>query len=288
MNFDFLEKPTRDSQIIRTTGFLLFILVVLVLFCVSTVGDLLGAVLRREGSSHGVFVPLLSMFFLWRKKTDLKAIRVGYGAIPGLALVAAGFLALFLSKTYGSFYAECFSLIVVLAGSITVFFGTGVLREVWFPIFFLVFMIPVPKEIYGVMADWVRAGTIETSANVLRLVGVPFSRQGLMIHLPNTVLAINIACSGMRYLLSYFVFGMAYSYLYRESMGQRILVVALTIPISLLASTLRLTVIVLLTYHVGAHMAEYRPHVITSWLVFVSVLVFFVGGDRWLTRKRAV
>ena len=103
-----------------------------------------------------------------------------------------------------------------------------------------------------------------------------------MIHLPNTVLTINIACSGIRYLLSYFVFGVAYSYLYRKTIGQRFLVVALTIPISLLASTLRLTAIVLLTYYVGSHMAEYWPHVITSWLVFVSVLVLFVGVDRWL------
>ena len=136
------------------------------------------------------------------------------------------------------------------------------------------------------MADWVRAGTIGMSTRVIAILGVSLAREGLMIHLPNTVLRINIGCSGIRYLLSYFVFGVAYSYLYRKTIGQRFLVVAVTIPISLLASTLRLTAIVLLTYYVGAHMAEHWPHVITSWLVFVSVLAFFVGVDRWLMGRR--
>ena len=61
----------------------------------------------------------------------------------------------------------------------------------------------------------------------------------------------------------------------------------LTIPISLLASTLRLTFIALLAYYVGPHMAEYWPHVITSWAVFFAVLAFFIALDQGVLVRRA-
>ena len=147
-------------------------------------------------------------------------------------------------------------------------------------------MIPIPEHLYNTRADWVRQGTITASTQVLALIGIPFLREDLLIQLPNAALNISIGCSGIRYLLSYFVFGMAYAYLYRTKTSQRVLLVCLTIPISLMASTLRLTSIALLAYYIGPHMATYWPHVMTSWLVFLSVLAFFVALDQGILIRR--
>jgi exosortase/archaeosortase family protein len=73
---------------------------------------------------------------------------------------------------------------------------------------------------------------------------------------------------------------LAYAYLFRGIFRQRLLVVGLTIPVSLLASTLRLTTIAVLSYYVGAFMAEPRPHVIISWVVFALILMLSVALDR--------
>lgn len=269
----------QNSTFNRAAGLCISIGLVGVAFYSNTLIELFRMVLEREGSSHGVFVPLLSLYFMWQKRFTLREIEPTQEIALGLLTALGGFLLFSLARAQAYFYLECVSFIVVLSGCVIFFFGKQMWKEVSFPIFFLIFMIPIPWHLYQTMAVWVRHATIETSTQVLALIGVPFLREDLLIHLPNTTLRVNIGCSGIRYLLSYFVFGVAYAYLYRTTINQRLLLVWLTIPISLLASTLRLTIITLLTYYVGAHMAEHWPHVITSWLIFLSVLAFFIALD---------
>jgi len=270
----------------RVAGLLLSLGMVGIVFYSATLLGLVSAVLRREGSSHGVFVPLLSLYFLWRKTSNLREIELKYEIVPGLLLVAGGLLLFSLAKAHSYFFWECFSFIVVLAGFMICFLGKDMFKEICFPIFFLIFMIPIPQHLYETMADWLRQATISTSTQILPLCGVPLVRKELLIHLPNITLKVDIGCSGIRYLLSYFVFGMAYAYFYRTKISQRVLVTGLTIPISLMASSLRLTAVALFAYYIGPHMAQYWPHVITSWLVFFSVLVFFILLDRRLASRK--
>lgn len=276
----------QDSRFKRLAGLLLVLGLCGVAFYSAPLVELFRLVLRREGSSHGVFVPLLSLCFVWWKRSSLKDIQPKAGILAGLGVLGGGLLLAFVAKAHGQFYWECVSFVVVLFGLVICFFGMKMAREFAFPIFFLIAMIPVPESVYGVIADWARQTTIRASTEVLTIAGIPFFRDGLFIHLPNGTLRINIGCSGIRYLFSYLVFGIAYAYLYRTRLSRRLLLVSLTIPISLLASTLRLTAIALLTYYVGPHMAEYRPHIITSWLVFVFVLAFFVGLDRLFVSRK--
>ena len=286
MNSNCHSSLLRESPSIRIAGLLLALGLVGIVFYSATLMELLSAVLRREESSHGVFVPLLSLYFVWRKRNRLKEIEPSYEIIRGLGLVAGGLLLFSLARAHAYFFWECFSFVIVLSGLVICFLGKDISKQILFPIFFLICMIPIPEHLYMAIAHWVRQGTITASTQVLALIGIPFLREDLLIQLPNTVLNINIGCSGIRYLLSYFVFGIAYAYPYRTTTKQRVLLVCLTIPISLMASTLRLTFIALLAYYIGPHMATYWPHVITSWLVFLSVLAFFVALDQGILIRR--
>ena len=116
--------------------------------------------------------------------------------------------------------------------------------------------------------------------------GISYFREDWLVQLPNALLKVNLGCSGIRYLISYFVFGLAYAWLYRETAGKRLLVVALTIPISLFASICRLTAIFILTYSFGPHMAEHRPHIITSWIVFLAILITSIAADQNFQKHR--
>jgi len=286
MSSNCYDRLLQDSRFNRIAGLLVSLGLVGIVFYSDTLFELAKMVLNRKDSSHGVFVPLLSLYFMWRKRFNLREIEIKCEIVSGLVAVAGGLLLFSLARAHAYFFWECFSFMIVLSGLVIFFFGKQIGKEVSFPIFFLIFMIPIPWHLYQTMAVWLRHVTIETSTQVLALIGVPFLREDLLIHLPNTVLKINIGCSGIRYLVSYFVFGVAYAYLYRTAINQRVLLVCLTIPISVLASTLRLTVIALLAFYVGPHMAHYWPHVITSWLVFLSVLAFFVALDSGLVSAK--
>jgi len=234
-------------------------------------------VVHRQGSSHGVFIPLLSAYFIYLEWDRLKALPVHF-CIPG----TIGLLILLCLPSFApiSFELEFAGYVLFAALSVLTALGTQIFIALLFPILFTLTMIPIPSELYTQLADMTRQITFSASLGILSLLDIPYYKEGWLIKLPNAVLEVAISCSGIRYLISYFVFGIAYAYLFRKSFPGRALLVAATIPISLAASTLRLTIIFLATYFISPRMAEHWPHIILSWIVFFSILCGLILIDQ--------
>lgn len=234
-------------------------------------------VLHRHGSSHGVFVPLMSAYFIYLKWERLKHLPVRFcppAAIAAAFLSAASFIA------PRHLELQFIAYVFFIVSAVYLCFGKPVFRELLFPLLLTITMVPIPKHIYDAMADITRHITFSLSLGVLSLFNIPFYRDDWLIKLPNALLEVAISCSGIRYLTSYFVFGIAYAYLFRKKSLPRVLLVAATIPISLAASTFRLTVIFLATYYISPRMAEYWPHVMLSWVVFFVILLGLIFLDQ--------
>jgi exosortase len=255
----------------------------------TSITSVIGAVLHRQGSSHGVFVPFLSGIFLWMNRSSLREIELRYDYI-GIPLLLIGvFFPLF---TIGTYHIQFLSFIVFVAGLIIIHLGRKYFKEISFPLLFLITMIPLPEHMHLTLANYTRNISFGGSSWIISLFGIPFMKEGLLIHLPDAVLKVNLGCSGIRYLISFFVFvisffvfGIAYAYLYRKTTWSRLIIIGLTIPISLAASILRLTAIFLLTFIFGPHMAEYWPHVFISWSVFFAILILSVASDRFFQTR---
>jgi len=245
--------------------------------------EVFSAVMHREGSSHGVFVPFLSLYFLWLKRNDLKKIEPQYNYF-GIIILLIGLF--FPISGIGDFHLQFLGFIIFTGGLIFVIFGKELFKDITFPLFFLITMIPIPENIYESMANYTRHISFGGSLKIISLLGIPYFKQGWLIQLPNALLKVAISCSGIRYLISYFVFGLAYAWLYRETTGGRLLVVSLTILVSLFASICRLTAIFILTYNFGPRMAEHWPHIITSWIVFFLILVICIAADQYFQKHR--
>jgi exosortase len=242
-------------------------------------------VLNRSDSSHGVFVPFLAAFFLWSLRDRLRETDTRF-SWAGAALAAAC-LALSLA------WAEALELQFVLyiglvCGLVWALLGGAMFRIVAFPLVFLITMTPLPQDLYNRIADLSRTIAFGGSLKILSLLGIPHFREGWYIQLPNAVLLVNHACSGIRYLISYVVFGFAYAFLYKSSFAGRSLTVLAAIPLSIMASIGRLTIIFALTYWVSPFWSQHRPHVILSWFVFFGFLLLAIAVDQWLGRKKEV
>jgi exosortase len=241
------------------------------------------SVLHREGSSHGFFAPFLSAYFLWLKREQLSKIILKTDLI-GLPLVLI--CPLFSFFRIGSFHVSFILFICYAAFLVLLVFGREIFKKVAFPIFFLVVMTPVSGESYNEMADLTRYITLKVSLVFLTIFQIPFFRDGWHVQLPNANLVVDTSCSGIRYLVSYFVFGLAYSHLFKETVLSKVGFVLSTVPFSLFASSIRLTVIFVLTYLFGPQMAEYWPHVILSWFVFIIFLILGIGFDQYLGKRK--
>jgi len=115
---------------------------------------------------------------------------------------------------------------------------------------------------------------------VLKLVGFPIFREGFHVEIPNLSLFIAPSCSGIRYLIPYFVFGLAYAYACKKTLPGRALIVIATIPLAIMAGVARQTLIILSAHYIGPFMADHGPHVMISWTVFLSALVAAMWIDK--------
>ena len=246
---------------------------------------LFASVLQREGSSHALFVPFISGYIIWLKLDKIKAIKSQVALVPGGMVVAVGLLIFYLCRNNTGFSMAALSFLLVAAGLILTFFGRELFKEVSFPLFFLAAMIPLPEAVSSQMAEWMRQAATPAAVTLLKPFGVTFHRDGFDIYLHNIHLYVAHSCSGIRYLLSYLVFGLAYAFRFKQSSKARILVVAAAVPLAVAGAVLRLWIMFLTAHYIGPVMVEHRPHVLLSWSVFTVLLVTAIAADRLLSKK---
>jgi exosortase len=247
-----------------------------------SLGHLLYAVMNREGSSHGIFVPFISAYFIWINHKALAKIRPEFNLF-GLIIIAIGLVPLFFSEW--PYQLHILGFIIYLSGAVLLILGRGFYKEISFPLYFLITLTPIPDDIYLKLAEKVRIISFGGSRLVIAILGIPFFREGNIIHLHNATLEVATGCSGIRYLVSYFVFSFAYAYLFKSALWSRLAVVVSSIFISLVASVGRLSAIFILTHYISPKMAEPWPHVIISWTVFFAVLIIAIGTDQYFQNR---
>lgn len=148
MNSNSRDSLLRESRPIRIAGLFLSLGLVAVILYSNTLPELFSEVLRREGSSHGLFVPLLSLCFVWRRRNRLREIEPSYDIIPGLGVLADGLLLFSLAKAHDCFFWECFSFVIIISGLGICFFWEGLFEGNLIFVLFLAAMIPVPWQLY--------------------------------------------------------------------------------------------------------------------------------------------
>ncbi len=243
----------------------------------------ISAVIHRDDSSHGIFIPFIALYFIWLKQDDLKKIEPEYNYFGIIFLLAGLFFPI---SGIGVFQLQFIGFILFLAGLIFVILGKDFFKSIMFPLFFLITMTPLPENLYLSLAEYSRHIAFGGALKIISMLGITYFKEGWVIQLPNASLKVAIGCSGIRYLISYVVFGLAYAWLFKSTKSGRSLVVALTIPISHFASICRLTAIFVLTYFFGPRMAETWPHIIISWIVFFTILITCIAIDQYFQKRR--
>lgn len=279
------SNPNNPTNTIRLRLILLAVVTIAVgaIFYRSSLLLLAQAVMNREGSSHGIFVPFLSAFFIWINREILRKTEIRYDLI-GIPVLLAGLL--FPVLRIDSFELQSIGFIIFLSGIVIVVLGRKCFKVVAFPLLFLITMVPIPDDTYSKLAESTRVISFGGARWIISMLGIPFVREGNMIHFHNASLEVAEACSGIRYLMSYFVFSLAYTYLFRTKLLSRIAIVFSSIVISLMASVMRLTSIFVMVYYISPWFGQHKPHVVISWIVFFVFLVVAVGLDQHFQGKR--
>ena len=235
--------------------------------------------------SHGFLVPIFSGFVLWRERSRLLSLtpRPSAWGLP-LLVLALGVLLV------GVFGAELFlsrvSVLLVVASLIVYLLGWEYFRAVLFPWAFLVLMIPLPEILLGQITFPLQILASKFAAASLHLMNVPVLREGNVIKLSTTTLAVAEACSGIRSLFSLVTLAVIYGFFVETRKSIRIVLVVAAIPIAVVANGLRIFGTGLLAQYWSPDVAEGFFHTFSGLAIFLLCLVFLGFSHRLLAMFR--
>lgn len=236
--------------------------------------------------SPAPFVLAITLFLLWRQRhVFFDTLHLAPHPGVGLPLLLLGLGAYVLGRSQDILILELGSQIVVLIGVLLWSCGTNALRQLWFPLLFLAFTIPLPGVIVDTVTGPLKQIISQVVENVLYAVGYPIARHGVVLSIGSYQLLVADACSGLSSMFTLTAMGMLYLYLVRHPSRLRmVLILASLWPIAFIANTIRVMVLALITYHLGDEVGQGFLHDFAGVLLFTIAMLLLFGLDLVLSR----
>jgi exosortase B len=240
-----------------------------------------------ESGVHGPIVIATGLWLVFRRSDEIRSImtpgdpRVTWA---GLALAIPAYV---FGRAFDFASIEVAALILALLAVGHAYVGAKVLRGLWFPIFYLCFVVPVPGWVLDSVTQPLKLFVSQSVTDVLALAGYPIARNGVTIYVASYQLLVEDACAGLNSLVSLSAIGLFYVYMFRGSNWRySLLLLALVIPIAIAANCIRVAALVLLTFHFGDAVAQGYLHNFAGMVTFTSALLFIFLVDKLLTPLR--
>ena len=241
--------------------------------------------MERDEYSFGVLVPFIAAFLLWQRRGGLAATRFEASWL-GITLLGFGLALGALGRISTLDTLSQYAFLVCLAGVVLAFVGRRALGVVTGPLAILVFMLPLPEILLRELSGMLQLLSSQLGVWLIRLAGVSVYLEGNVIDLGTMKLQVVEACSGLRYLLPLLPLGFITAYFFRAPLWQRALLVASTLPITLLMNSARIALIGVTAEHFGRAAAEGFLHDFEGWAVFM-VCMAALFAEMWVFSRIA-
>lgn len=236
---------------------------------------------EQEEHAHGPIILGVTLWLAWQKRHVLAFDAADAGARgAGIGLVAFGLLCYVLGRSQDIVVLDVGSLLPVLAGTLLVGGGWPALRAFWFPLLFLVFMVPIPGVILDALTGPLKQSVSHVAESLLYAAGYPVARTGVVLSVGQYQLLVADACSGLNSMFSLTALGLLYLHLmkYRSPVRNAILL-ASVLPIAFVANIVRVMILVLVTYHFGDAAGQGFVHGFAGMVLFVVALLLLFSLD---------
>jgi exosortase len=231
---------------------------------------------RHDASaSHLILIPFVSVALIYRERESIFStirtdVRGGASAmvVGVLLLVTAGFFRPFADPAGSLTLTIAAVLVLWLAGFLAIY-GRDTARKALFPLFFLVFMIPIPGAWLNSVVNILKRGSTEAVAVLFTLTGTPHHRQEYVFSLPNFVIEVADECSGIRSTIALLLTGLLAGHVFLRGAWTKVVIILAIVPITILKNGIRIVSLSLLAMHVD-------PGFLTGQLHHEGGIVFFL------------
>lgn len=247
---------------------------------------------NKDEHSHGPIMLCLSLWLMHQRwqEFDGKTDGSARGTWLAWVLFAIGVLFYVPGRALNIIYFEVFAFLPMMIGVVALVGGWPLLNKLKFPLFFLIFMVPIPGFVLDPISHFVKLHISSSVAQILWWMGYPISHTGVVLTIGQYQLLVADACAGMRTLFMLEAMGIFYLNVVRHSSLLRNVVLSLLIvPISFTANMLRVLFLALLTYHFGDEVGQGYLHGFAGIVLFAIALALTISTDgllRWIADRR--
>lgn len=236
----------------------------------------------QDEHAHGPLILIVALYLAWQQRSALAQAGSRPSPLAGWASMIFGLLVYALGRSQEIVMLEIGSQIPVLLGALLITLGWRGVRNFWFPLFFLMFMIPLPGFLVDAATVPLKQMVSVIAEDLLYFFGYPIARNGVILTIGPYQLLVADACSGLHSMFSLSALGLLYVHLMQRGWLRNGILIAAILPIAFAANVARVMILVLVTYHFGDAAAQGIVHDSAGILLFVVALLLLFGLDAFL------
>ena len=223
--------------------------------------------------SHGFLAPLVTLYWLYKQRIQLTQTEAR-SEKWGLAIMIAGGLLQLASAVLRIYFLSAVSFVIILFGAVTYLFGRTIIKKIWFPILFLLVMVPLPLLVISHVTIKMKFFVSAIAVSMINAIGIRAVQEGSYVFTPNAAMLVGDPCSGLRSFLAFIALGLVFAYEGRFPVWKRILIVACGLPLAILSNVIRVFSLGVLGEIYGMEFTKGFVHDASGFVVFL--LAFLV------------
>jgi exosortase len=186
----------------------------------------------------------------------------------GAALQAAG-------GYFGVEWLVGLALLPYLGGLALLLGGWRILGWAWPSIAFLAFMVPLPWRIETALGPPLQLLATKASTYLMQAMGFMAFAEGNVIQLGEARIGVVEACSGLSMLITFIALSTAAALVVKRPLLDRLVLVASSVPVALLANIARICLTGVLHETVGGHAPSTFYHDLAGWVMMPLALLLY-------------
>jgi len=222
--------------------------------------------------SHGYLVPFVTAYLIYLNKEKISTIQLSSNS-SGLLIIVSALIIHILAVICDINFISGFCMFLYILGCCLYLFGINLTKQIAFPLFFLLFMFPVPNAFLNYIGLPTKSMATHIGLLFIDAFNIPYLLEGFRIDLTHTTLVVGTPCNGVKSLISFLMLGMLAIYFIRLHIWKKVIIFLCLYPLTILVNGCRIALLIFIADKYGIEKAS--PE---SYLHDLSGLIVFVIG----------
>ena len=221
--------------------------------------------------NHCFLVIPIVVFLIWDRRASLRGLTAAPLPFAAVLVLPVG-VAWLAAERLGIMEGRQLAAMSMIEVLFLAMLGRRLWRALSGPLLYLYFLVPFGDFLTPKLQDI----TTWFTRHGLDMLGIPAYIDGYIIEIPEGTFFVAEACAGLRFLIASIAFGVLYALLMYRNPVRRIVFVAASIIVPIIANGFRALGIVVLGHALGSAQAAATDHVLYGWIFFSLVILLLI------------